>query len=91
MQHVAREFFKLPSEVKYKYNNLKKGEFQLEGYGNDKVATENQIIDWNDRLYLLVQPEDKRKLDYWPESPSSFRYYSQPHGMKYYLNVILLF
>lgn len=82
VQHVERKFFQLPSEVKYKYSNLKKGKFQLEGYGNDFIATENQIIDWNDRLYLLVQPDDKRKLDYWPESPISFREILYEYTMK---------
>lgn len=74
LRDAARKFFHLPIDVKQKYSNLKEGEFNLEGYGNDFVAGEEQIIDWNDRLYLLVQPEDKRKLDYWPENPSCFRY-----------------
>ncbi|PHT33437.1 hypothetical protein CQW23_25237 [Capsicum baccatum] len=49
-----------------------------EGYSNDMVLSENvlrenQILDWTDRLYLLVHPEDKRKLKYWSENPKSFR------------------
>ncbi|KAK6151689.1 hypothetical protein DH2020_014324 [Rehmannia glutinosa] len=45
-----------------------------EGYGNDLVLFENQPLDWTDRLYLLVSPEDRQKLNYWPENPESFRY-----------------
>lgn len=82
MRDVARKFFQLPTEVKQKYSNLKQGQFTLEGYGNDFVAKEDQIIDWNDHLYLLVQPEDKRKLDYWPESPTSFREILHEYTMK---------
>ncbi|KAM3221094.1 hypothetical protein P3L10_020362 [Capsicum annuum] len=33
-----------------------------EGHGNDMVLSENQTLDWTDRLYLLVHPEDERKL-----------------------------
>nr|AIA59798.1 leucoanthocyanidin dioxygenase [Lycoris radiata] len=82
VQDVSRKFFQLPLEVKQKYSNLKSGKFELEGYGNDHVATKEQIIDWNDRLYLLVQPEDKRKLEWWPENPSSFREILHEYTMK---------
>ncbi|XP_020244912.1 codeine O-demethylase-like [Asparagus officinalis] len=82
LRDVTRTFFKLPVEEKQKYSNLKSGEFDFEGYGNDLVASEDQILDWNDRLYLLVQPEDKRKLDYWPENPSSFREMLHEYAMK---------
>ncbi|ONK60324.1 uncharacterized protein A4U43_C08F17010 [Asparagus officinalis] len=82
LQDVTRTFFKLPVEEKQKHSNLKSGEFDFEGYGNDLVASEDQILDWNDRLYLLVQPEDKRKLDYWPENPSSFREMLHEYAMK---------
>ncbi|PKA61328.1 Protein SRG1 [Apostasia shenzhenica] len=71
---LAKMFFDLPREEKLKYRNITdKGEFKLEGYGNDRVATEDQILDWNDRLYLLVHPESDRNLELWPDNPSSFR------------------
>lgn len=47
---------------------------ELEGYGNDKIAFEGQILDWMDRLYLQVEPENERKMRLWPEGPTSFKY-----------------
>lgn len=83
IQDAARRFFQLPMEAKQKYSNLTEtGEFGLEGYGNDRVLTEDQILDWNDRLYLLVQPEDERKLELWPEDPSNFRDILHEYTMK---------
>ncbi|KAJ6794872.1 putative 2-oxoglutarate-dependent dioxygenase [Iris pallida] len=83
VQDAARRFFQLPMEAKQKYSNLTEtGEFGLEGYGNDCVLTEDQILDWNDRLYLLVQPEDERKLELWPEDPSNFRDVLHEYTMK---------
>ncbi|KAJ0984782.1 hypothetical protein J5N97_003138 [Dioscorea zingiberensis] len=69
IRDIARTFFNLPMEEKQKYSNLIDGE----GYGNDNIIEEGHILDWNDRLYLLVQPEDERKLELWPVNPSSFR------------------
>ncbi|OAY66783.1 Protein SRG1 [Ananas comosus] len=74
VMNVSRAFFCLPIEEKQKYTNLIDGkEFKLEGYGNDRVASDDQILDWSDRLYLLVQPEGQRNLALWPETPASFR------------------
>ncbi|KAJ0984778.1 hypothetical protein J5N97_003134 [Dioscorea zingiberensis] len=73
VRNVAKEFFQIPMEEKQKYTNLKNGKFHYEGYGNDEVVTDDQVLDWTDRLYLTVQPEDMRKLELWPENPSSFR------------------
>ncbi|KAJ0984780.1 hypothetical protein J5N97_003136 [Dioscorea zingiberensis] len=73
IRYIARTFFKLPMEEKQKYSNIIDGEFKHEGYGNDNITAEGQILDWNDRLYLSVQPEDERKLELWPVNPSSFR------------------
>ncbi|KAL6497887.1 hypothetical protein OROHE_026914 [Orobanche hederae] len=66
----GRQFFKLPMEEKHNYS---RGENDIEGYGNDMVLYDNQALDWTDRLYLLVHPEDDRKLHYWPQNPKSFR------------------
>ncbi|KAJ4777821.1 2-oxoglutarate (2OG) and Fe(II)-dependent oxygenase superfamily protein [Rhynchospora pubera] len=72
--NLSTEFFHLPLEEKQKFANLVDGkEFKLEGYGNDIVLRDDQTLDWNDRLYLLVQPEDQRNLDVWPTNPVSFR------------------
>ncbi|KAK6126914.1 hypothetical protein DH2020_039344 [Rehmannia glutinosa] len=71
IRQLARDFFHLPMVEKQKHGRA--GD-DYEGYGNDLVLFENQPLDWTDRLYLLVSPEDRQKLNYWPENPESFRY-----------------
>lgn len=74
MMSASREFFRRPPEEKEIYTNLIGGErFQLEGYGTDRVSSPDQILDWSDRLYLKVEPEDERSLALWPEQPETFR------------------
>ncbi|KAG8485817.1 hypothetical protein CXB51_019226 [Gossypium anomalum] len=77
LREVARQFFALPSEEKKKYS---REIGSIEGYGNDMILSEHQILDWTDRLYLILRPEDKQTLKFWPENPESFRgilnYYS---------------
>ncbi|XP_077222996.1 protein SRG1-like isoform X1 [Tasmannia lanceolata] len=72
---LARDFFNLPMEEKQRYSKIGIGghEDGMEAYGNDIVYSEDQILNWNDRIYLLVTPEEERKLDRWPENPSTFR------------------
>ncbi|PVH48319.1 hypothetical protein PAHAL_4G307300 [Panicum hallii] len=71
---ASREFFRKPLEEKQAYSNLIEGkQWQLEGYGNDPVKSQDQILDWSDRLHLRVEPEDERNLDRWPGHPESFR------------------
>lgn len=74
VMNASRGFFRQPIEEKQKYSNLIDGKhFQVEGYGNDRVMTQDQILDWSDRLHLRVEPEDERNLAYWPNHPESFR------------------
>ncbi|KAJ1258266.1 hypothetical protein BS78_10G062000 [Paspalum vaginatum] len=71
---TSRKFFHQPLEEKQKYSNLIDGKrFQIEGYGNDRVVREDQILNWNDKLYLKVEPEDERNYAKWPKRPESFR------------------
>ena len=71
---ATREFFNLPLEEKQKYSNIVDGEkLGMDGYGNDMVVKENQVLDWNDRLNLLVEPEALRTYRLWPTQPPSFR------------------
>ncbi|GLT53552.1 hypothetical protein SLA2020_268170 [Shorea laevis] len=70
IRQVAREFFQQPTEEKKKYA---KGVEEFEGYGADPVPEEGQPLDWSDRLFLDVYPEDRRKPKLWPQSPASFR------------------
>lgn len=70
LRDVTRQFFALPQEKKQKYS---REDSSIEGYGNDMILFENQTLDWIDRLYLTVSPEDQRQLKYWPETPETFR------------------
>ncbi|PUZ62411.1 hypothetical protein GQ55_4G355500 [Panicum hallii var. hallii] len=73
MMQVTRGFFNLPTEEKQKYSNLVNGkEFRFEGYGNDVVLSEDQILDWCDRLYLIVEPESRVVGSLWPARPPAF-------------------
>ncbi|KAK9281874.1 hypothetical protein L1049_004781 [Liquidambar formosana] len=70
IRKVGREFFEQPMEEKKKQA---KGVEEFEGYGADPVPAEGQPLDWSDRIFLDVYPEDRRKPKFWPESPASFR------------------
>ena len=74
-------------EEKQKYSNIRDGQFGQEGYGNDEIIAEGQILDWTDRLYLLVQPEDARKLELWPTNPNSLRYRTIFTIMKFHVSI----
>ncbi|MBA0610668.1 hypothetical protein Godav_011482 [Gossypium davidsonii] len=84
LREVARQFFALPSEEKKKYS---REIGSIEGYGNDMILSEDQILDWTDRLYLILRPEDKQTLKFWPENPESFRGILNDYSTK--LHVIL--
>jgi len=71
VREVSKQFFDLPKEEKQKYAREPNGH---EGYGNDVIFTENQRLDWTDRVYLKVQPEDQRNFKVWPQKPDDFRY-----------------
>jgi isopenicillin N synthase-like dioxygenase len=63
---ASREFFRQPLLEKQKHSNMIDGKhFQLEGYGNDWVPSEEQVLDC---LYLKVEPQEDMKLDLWPTS-----------------------
>jgi isopenicillin N synthase-like dioxygenase len=86
MMSASREFFRQPVEVKKKCSNLVEGKpFEVEGYGNDKEATQDQILDWNDRLHLRMEPEDERNFAKWPSHPESFRLPTPLPSVMYYL------
>ncbi|XVE63647.1 hypothetical protein DITRI_Ditri07aG0036800 [Diplodiscus trichospermus] len=69
MREVGRQFFTLPTEEKKKYS---REIGSMEGYGNDMILQEHQVLDWTDRLYLKLIPEDERALKFWPENPQPF-------------------
>ncbi|CAL5051373.1 unnamed protein product [Urochloa decumbens] len=74
VMNASKEFFHQPLEEKQKCSNLVDGKrFQVEGYGNDQVKAQDQILDWSDRLNLKVEPQDERNLAKWPRHPEHFR------------------
>lgn len=70
IRQAMRQFYAFPLEEKQKYS---RGVDGYDGYGNDSVIFQDQILDWNDRLFLSVYPEQRRDLKYWPEKPENFR------------------
>ncbi|XVF88280.1 hypothetical protein PTKIN_Ptkin19aG0037300 [Pterospermum kingtungense] len=74
VRDVAKQFFVLPKNEKQKYGRAVN---ESEGYGSDRIVSDKQVLDWSSRLTLIVFPEDKRRLNLWPESPNEFRYIIQ--------------
>ncbi|KAK4267580.1 hypothetical protein QN277_024341 [Acacia crassicarpa] len=70
VRQVGREFFEQPMEEK---NKVCKGVKEIDGYGADPVPEEGQSLDWSDRLFLSVYPQDTRNYTLWPTNPPSFR------------------
>lgn len=67
---VTKQFFALPTEEKLKYS---REIGSIQGYGNDMILSDDQVLDWIDRLYLTTYPEDQRQLKFWPQIPIEFR------------------
>ncbi|KAM7477233.1 hypothetical protein LguiB_024476 [Lonicera macranthoides] len=70
VHEVGKKFFALPKEEKVKCSRTVD---DTEGYGNDTLFPQQQTVDWTDRLYLTVNPQQQRKLSVWPQNPQSFR------------------
>ncbi|KAI3801795.1 hypothetical protein L1987_29910 [Smallanthus sonchifolius] len=70
VREIGELFFKLSADEKKKYL---REEDDVDGYGNDMVFSDDQILDWADRLYLTVLPKDQRKFQFWPQNPTHFR------------------
>ncbi|CAH8279589.1 unnamed protein product [Arabidopsis lyrata] len=81
---LTRQFFVLPTEEKHKYAR-EISSFQ--GFGNDMILSDDQVLDWVDRLYLITYPEDQRQLKFWPKIPSGFRETLLEYTMKQQLVV----
>ncbi|EPS73559.1 ethylene-forming-enzyme-like dioxygenase, partial [Genlisea aurea] len=71
LRQLSKQFFHLPLPEKQRYAR-QAGD--LQGYGNDMVLFDDQTLDWTDRLYLFVNPQDQKKLHLWPQNPPSFRH-----------------
>ncbi|TMW89070.1 hypothetical protein EJD97_017697 [Solanum chilense] len=70
IRQVSREFFKQTKEEKNKYA---KSVDDLQGYGADPVPEQGQSLDWFNRLFLEVFPENRREYNLCPQIPISFR------------------
>ncbi|KAK9055123.1 hypothetical protein SSX86_026205 [Deinandra increscens subsp. villosa] len=70
VREIGKLFFGLPADEKKKYL---REEDDVDGYGNDMVLSDDQILDWNDRLYLTIVPKHQRKIQFWPQNPTHFR------------------
>ncbi|GKV28160.1 hypothetical protein SLEP1_g37246 [Rubroshorea leprosula] len=80
IRSVAKEFFEQPMEEKKKWS--KSANPEMEGYGGDPAPEQGQSLNWQDRLFLSVYPEDMRMYKYWPENPKSFREVLEDYTIK---------
>ncbi|XP_057846212.2 protein SRG1-like [Cryptomeria japonica] len=69
MKGIMREFIQLPLEEKLKYEVQER-----DGYGQAFIASDNQKLDWVDRMYLTILPPENRQMKFWPTKPVDFRY-----------------
>ncbi|KAG2718916.1 hypothetical protein I3760_03G242300 [Carya illinoinensis] len=88
VREVAKQFFALPAEEKQKYSRAVN---ESEGYGNDVVVSEKQVLDWSYRLTLRVFPEDLRRLHLWPQNPTDFGEMLHEYGTRTKSVIDLLF
>ncbi|KAL3363628.1 hypothetical protein AABB24_012736, partial [Solanum stoloniferum] len=70
IRNLIKKFFCLSIEEKQKYGRVADG---YEGYGNDPIFVEGQVLDWCDRLLLTAYPQDQINLHFWPQNPPNFR------------------
>ncbi|XP_076919637.1 protein SRG1-like [Bidens hawaiensis] len=70
VREIGELFFRLSADEK---KECLREEDDVEGYGNDMVLSDDQVLDWTDRLYLTVLPKDQRKIQFWPQNPPHFR------------------
>ncbi|XP_057819919.1 protein SRG1 isoform X2 [Cryptomeria japonica] len=68
MKAIVKEFIQLPLEEKLNYKIE-----EFEGYGQAFVASDDQILDWADIMYLTTLPQEERKMNFWPTKPVDFR------------------
>lgn len=73
VRNVTRLFFQQPPKKKQLYASDGKVPDWNQGYGSDSILSHDQILDWNDKLYLHVYPDKAKDMDLWPREPKSFR------------------
>ncbi|XP_050368963.1 protein SRG1-like [Argentina anserina] len=96
LREAATDFFALPEEEKQnnpleeKQKHFKEAH-RTEGYAHEVKVSEEQVLDWAYRLTLLVSPEDRRCLDFWPENPKNFREVLHEYATKLNFMTAVLF
>ncbi|XP_019162006.1 PREDICTED: codeine O-demethylase-like [Ipomoea nil] len=70
LRNGIEEFYSLPLEEKMLY---KFRPSEAEGYGQTIVFSDDQKVDWADRLYMITNPIYKRNPRLLPKLPSSLR------------------
>ncbi|EOA37408.1 hypothetical protein CARUB_v10011328mg [Capsella rubella] len=85
---LTKQFFALPTEEKHKYA---RETGNIQGYGNDVIPANDQVLDWLDRLVLTTYPEDKRQLKFWPQVPTGFSETLHEYTMKQRVMIEKLF
>ncbi|XP_024966896.1 protein SRG1-like isoform X2 [Cynara cardunculus var. scolymus] len=79
VREISRLFFRSSVEEKKK---CLRADDDIEGYGNDMVLSNQQTLDWTDRLYLTVLPKHQQRLQFWPQIPCHFREVLDEYGSK---------
>ncbi|KAM5560169.1 protein SRG1-like [Rosa sericea] len=64
LQEAAEKFFELPLDEK---NRIAMPPNDIQGYGHTNV--DHKVLDWSDKLVLVVYPHQYRKLEVWPPTP----------------------
>ncbi|KAL5697843.1 hypothetical protein ACHQM5_028953 [Ranunculus cassubicifolius] len=86
IRKVSKAFFAQPVEEKNKYSVKYEGKVTfLQGYGNDLIISDEQVIEWSDRLFLVVKPKEQRDYHLWSDNPTDFRDVLGEYSMKAHL------
>lgn len=67
LKNAAEKFFELPLEDK---NKIAMPPNDIQGYGHSHV--DHKVLDWSDKLVLVIYPHQYRKPEVWPPTP--FKY-----------------
>ncbi|XP_021295805.1 protein SRG1-like [Herrania umbratica] len=70
MKTAVAAFFELPLQEKKKYAMAAN---DLQGYGQAYVVSEEQKLDWNDLIFLITFPTEKRNFKFWPVTSPGFK------------------
>lgn len=77
VKEVVQGFFRLPFEEKRASVGSYPSVDNM-GYGRNFVKSEDQVLDWIDRLAMKAAPKSSapEELAVWPQKPPNFRYFT---------------